>query len=277
MLNLPILSLSSTNAPVTVLQTFTSQPVCLDLPYGNFNLGLHVNDNPIKVHENRANLLQNIQKIYPKIQRIHWLNQVHGDAIYHVTDEIYPTTVCADAHITTNHDVALAIMTADCVPIMITSQNGDVIGAIHAGWQGLAKGIIHKIIQKMAHQVSIQTADLNLEELTPITENWQAWIGACIQPQYYEVDEKVKNSVLSNMAITHEISQQFFIQQSNKPLHYLANLPLITEYQLKKCGINTIIHSGLDSFSDSRFYSYRQQTQANQPYTGRMATLILRH
>lgn len=248
--------------------------------YGDFNLGLHVQDKPQNVHHNRMNLLTIIQAEYPHIQQIHWLNQVHGNRVVDI-DNLNITTemIAADAHVTTNKTLALAIMTADCVPIMVSDETGEIIAGIHAGWQGLAKGVIANTINTMRQK----------SDHKPINfANWQAWVGACINREHYEVDEKVKTQVLAQLEkqllaknkqlLSERQKQQFFTAQPNKIGHYLADLSAIAQFQLILCGLNNEnIHlSGLDSYADTRFYSYRQQTEQGLPFTGRMATLIFK-
>ena len=248
--------------------------------YGDFNLGLHVQDKPQNVHQNRINLLAIIKAEYPYIQQIHWLNQVHGNRVVDI-DNLNITTeiIAADAHITTNKTLALAIMTADCVPIMVSDGTGETIAGIHAGWQGLAKGVIANTINTMRQKAN----------RSPINfANWQAWVGACITRKHYEVDEKVKTQVLAQLEkqllakneqlLSEWQKQQFFTAQPNKIRHYLADLSAIAQFQLILCGLNNEnIHlSGLDSYADTRFYSYRRQTEQGLPFTGRMATLIFK-
>lgn len=266
------------DAPLlTVLQTTTNgTPANADSLYGGFNLGTHVNDNFNDVQANRAKLLAQIQQQHPSVNRICWLNQVHGNDVYHVTDHIDTVPVSADAHITTLADTALAIMTADCVPVMISSQDGEVIGAIHAGWQGLAKDVIANTVQKMAHQISIDNQDFNADELAQITNGWQAWIGAAIGQDSYEVDSRVKEGVLSILSVDEATATQLFRPNPDKAGHYFADLTKVAELQLNACGINQVYQSGLDSYRDERFYSYRRQSQAKLPSTGRMATLIIK-
>lgn len=251
-----------------------------DSLYGTFNLGLHVNDSPESVHRNRMSLLTSMQTQYPCIQRINWLNQVHGDRVVDIdSSELNSQATSADAQITSDNTIALAIMTADCVPIMLSSPNGEVIGAIHAGWQGLAKGIIVKTIEAMQQKVKDEKDEGNN------LNQWQAWVGACIAQEHYEVDARVKNQVLTQLAsqmtkqglvLTDTQQTQFFTPQQDKEGHYLANLPLIAMFQLQQCGIvsDNIFKSGLDSYGDKRFFSYRRQTDQGLPATGRMATLI---
>lgn len=262
----------------TIIQTTNNeQPADADNLYGGFNLGTHVGDELNKVHRNRSMLLAHLQQIQPMIERIEWLNQVHGNEVYHVTEKLNSQSVNADAHITTLDNIALAIMTADCVPIVIASTDGDIIGAVHAGWQGLAKSVIDNTVQKMAHQISMQKPDLSITELRYVTQDWQAWIGACIAQDNYEVDGRVRTNVLATLDVNQVIADTLFRPNETKAGHYFADLAKVAEWQLNRCGIKNVIQSGLDSYSDERFYSYRQQTQQQLASTGRMATLIFRH
>ncbi|UAY36985.1 peptidoglycan editing factor PgeF [Moraxella osloensis] len=278
---------------VTVVQTLSGYEALLSKPsnssndsagepslnamYGQFNLGLHVGDDSVQVHQNRAHLLQSLQHYHPALNSIHWLNQIHGNDIYQVTDKIGTAAIPADAHITRLPNVALAIMTADCVPVMIATEATDdnkLIAAIHAGWQGLSKNIIAKTVQKMVHQFDFAAGDNATAEMQKVTRRWHAWIGASIAQSSYEVDSRVKDVVLSVLNVSEAVANQLFQPNADKVGHYFADLPAIAELQLKACGIHQVHKSGLDSHSDARFYSYRRQTQHQLPATGRMATLI---
>lgn len=249
----------------------------LNAMYGQFNLGLHVGDDSVQVHQNRAHLLQSLQQHHPALNSIHWLNQIHGNDVYQVTDKIGTAAISADAHITRLPNVALAIMTADCVPIMIATDAADdnkLIAAIHAGWQGLSKDIIAKTVQKMVHQFDFAAGDNAPAEMQKVTRGWHAWVGASIAQSSYEVDNRVKDAVLSALNVSEAVDTQLFQPNSDKVGHYFADLPAIAELQLKACGIHQVHKSSLDSHSDARFYSYRRQIQHQLPATGRMATLI---
>lgn len=249
----------------------------LNAMYGQFNLGLHVGDDSRQVHQNRAHLLQSLQHYHPALNSIHWLNQIHGNDIYQVTDKIGTAAISADAHITRLPNVALAIMTADCVPVMIVTDAADdnkLIAAIHAGWQGLSKNIIAKTVQKMVHQFDFAAGDNATAEMHKVTRRWHAWIGASIAQSSYEVDSRVKEAVLSVLNVSEAVATQLFQPNADKVGHYFADLPALAELQLKACGIHQVYKSGLDSHGDARFYSYRRQNQHQLPATGRMATLI---
>lgn len=273
----PSMTPLSIDNSVQVLQTLQHDHLSTNNLYGSFNLGFHVRDDPQTVHQNRIQLLKTVQAEYPPIQKIHWLNQVHGNRVVDIDDfSMNLTPLSADAHFTTSTTVALAIMTADCVPVMISSSSGEVIAGVHAGWQGLANGIIANTIIAMQNK-------LNKKD----TQYWQAWIGPCIAHQHYEVDDKIRTQVLAQLdtqlskttdTLTDEQRQRFFTSQPNKAGHYLADLATIAQVQLALCGLklDNIYQSGLDSYSNNQFYSYRQQTERGLAATGRMATLIFK-
>lgn len=249
----------------------------LNAMYGQFNLGLHVGDDSMQVHQNRAQLLQSLQQYHPALNSIHWLNQIHGNDVYQVTYKIGTAAISVDAHITRLPNVALAIMTADCVPVMIATDAADdnkLIAAIHAGWQGLNKNIIAKTVQKMVHQFDFAAVDNAPAEMQRVTRGWHAWIGASIAQSSYEVDSRVKDAVLSVLNVSEAVATQLFQPNADKVGHYFADLSAIAALQLKACGIHQVHKSGLDSHGDARFYSYRRQNQHQLPATGRMATLI---
>ena len=274
--------LSADDANVMVIQTTNAGlPSTSEHLYGGCNLGLHVNDSPERVHQHRAQLLTDLQLEQPQLKRIHWLNQVHGNAVCEVSPDLPFVPVAADAHITLAVDTALAIMTADCVPVMISNADGQIIAGVHAGWQGLSKNIILQTIAQMLqklHPTQTKYAQPSSEPMAAMTSGWQAWIGACISQAHYEVDDRVRMAVLASLSklkITVK-PESLFRQNPKKPGHYFADLAQVAALQLQACGITHIHQSGLDSFGDARFYSYRRQTQQSLSYTGRMATLIMK-
>lgn len=250
---------------VWVIQTSTGDtPADAAHPYGGNNLGLHVGDSPTTVHHNRARLLAQLNA-QAGVTRISWLNQIHGADVVQVTATL-PHLPNADAQFTAMPHTALAIMTADCVPIVLVNANGSQIGAIHAGWQGLAKGVIGNTVQAMTQT----QADSD-------TSQWQAWLGACIAAKQYEVDSRVRDALAVTLKQSGQPSDQidaYLRPNPQKAGHYFADLAQIARAQLVACGIAQVASRGLDSFGDTRFYSYRRQTQQGLTATGRMATLI---
>jgi YfiH family protein len=216
--------------------------------YGGFNLGLHVGDDEKKVKSNRKLLLEYL----PENTSIQWLNQVHGNHVEVIKE--CSDSITADASNTRQKKIALAIMTADCLPILISSLDGTEVAAIHAGWKPLSKNIIEHTIFKM--KTSIQ--DLHI------------WLGPCIGPDKFEVGEDVyKQFTLMDKCFDKAFIAFTFSEYENK---YLANLHLIAQIQLEKLGAQYIYSLPHCTFSQTNnYYSYRRSHK-----TGRMASIICR-
>ncbi|WP_259366445.1 MULTISPECIES: peptidoglycan editing factor PgeF [unclassified Colwellia] len=221
--------------------------------YGQFNLGEHVGDDLVNVNKNRASLLAYL----PLNTKIQWLEQVHGNKV--VTIESYSKTpLVADAIITRQKNIALAVMTADCLPILLTAIDGSEIAAIHGGWKPLAKNIITNTVNNMKTD----------------NENIIAWLGPCIGEYAFEVGQEVKCAFESQ-------SEKFVsaFTAINEPLalekhkgKYLANLAMIARIQLNTLGINKVHHLNHCTYSnEQQYYSYRRDT-----ITGRMVSIICR-
>ncbi|GLX80051.1 laccase domain protein [Thalassotalea insulae] len=212
-------------------------------PYDAFNLGLHVGDDPQQVLNNRSQLLSYL----PAKANIQWLEQVHGAYVEKISI-VSDKPLVADAIITQTPKLALAIMTADCLPILLASKDGDEIAAIHGGWRPLAAGIIKHTLEMM------QTDNKEIV----------AWLGPCIGKEAFEVGAEVKEAFIS----ISETYVKAFTQVTDDK--WLADLPYISIQMLFDCGVETIINDHYCTFSNNhRYYSYRKA-----PQTGRMASLI---
>lgn len=239
--------------------------------YGDFNLGLHVNDHPKSVLNNRSQLLAAINQSLsehnkPPIERLCWLNQVHGNQVFQVKkSHLGMTPPDCDAQISDLAGVGLAIMTADCVPIVLYQPASNKIAAIHAGWQGLACGVIKQTIEQL--------------DDAPII----AWIGVAIRQDNYEVGKEVLATLKSACQHEHLLSDNHladFDDRYGKPSNsnkVLIDLPKLALDQLTAKGVHVQSAATDCSYGDSRFYSYRRQSHQNQPATGRMALVIVRH
>ena len=240
--------------------------------YGSLNLGLHVNDNAKTVLNNRMRLLTAIneqltEKQLKPIDILHWLNQVHGKHIYDVdTAALAMRPLDADAMVSQQADLGLAIMTADCVPIVLYQPATGQIAAIHAGWQGLACGIIKATAERFSSAEPIM-----------------AWIGVCISQENYEVGREVRDKLLAGCIENQTLSAQYL--ESFEELYVLAteadkiklNLLRLAADQLNSAGIIVSNDSAVPcSYADPHYYSYRRQTHLGQPATGRMALIITR-
>ncbi len=212
-------------------------------PYQGFNLGLHVGDLPEQVANNR----QYLQDLLPYGCAIQWLDQVHGNDVVSIT-KVSSKSLTADAAVTTEKNICLAVMTADCLPILLSSKQGDEIAAIHGGWRPLAANILSNTISKMETDAS---------ELC-------AWLGPCIGKAAFEVGQDVFDAFVSQNPL---FSQAFAKQPSGK---YLADLQGIAQLQLTLLGVKSISALPDCTFSNTdKYYSYRKNSK-----TGRMASLI---
>ena len=214
-------------------------------PYQSFNLGLHVGDCSKQVEKNR----QLLQELLPEKTKIQWLEQVHGNDVIEVF-QVSKKAIVADAAVTTEKNICLAIMTADCLPILLVSKNGDEIAAIHGGWRSLAANIITNTLNKMQ---------------TPAADIY-AWLGPCISQRAFEVGSEVKAAFVQQSP---SFNAAFDLKSNGK---YLADLHTIAALQLEGVGINQISTLPECTYSNiDKYYSYRKNA-----ITGRMASLICR-
>ena len=211
--------------------------------YKNFNLGLHVGDCAKQVEHNR----QSLQKLLPSKTSIQWLEQVHGNTVAEISI-VTKKTIVADAMVTREKNIALAIMTADCLPILLVSKQCNEIAAIHGGWRPLVANIILNTVNKMH---------------TPVNDIY-AWLGPCIGKDAFEVGNEVQQAFVTH---GNEYTQAFRKQDNGK---YLANLHKIATLQLNSLGIKQISTLPECTYSKpEKYYSYRKNAA-----TGRMATVI---
>ncbi|MEO7477932.1 MAG: peptidoglycan editing factor PgeF, partial [Lysobacteraceae bacterium] len=146
-------------------------------PFDRCNLGLRSGDDPAQVARNRADLAAYLELPSPP----RWLRQVHGTAVARFNDAASTIEPEADASITAAPGVVLAILTADCLPVLFCSVDGDEIGAAHAGWRGLVAGVLENTVAAMR---------------TP-PERLLAWLGPAAGPQAYEIGEEVRDVFVS--------------------------------------------------------------------------------
>ncbi len=214
-------------------------------PYASFNLAMHVGDQPAAVALNRRGLAAAL----PDVEKIVWLNQVHGTDIFDADAGAPDTPPVADAAITRQSSCALAIMTADCLPVMLASPDGRVIAAAHAGWRGLAGGVLESTV----------TAFNNPGAVT-------AWLGPAIGQAAFEVGEEVRQAFVDQ----EPRAARFFVQ--NPRGRWQADLAGLARAKLTTLGVTEISDSAACTFSDpDSWFSYRRDGQC-----GRMATLIYR-
>jgi YfiH family protein len=210
--------------------------------YASFNLGERTGDDPLAVAANRASL----RALLPQEPR--WLRQVHGSCV--VAADLLVAPVEADASIARIAGTVCAIMIADCLPVLLADRGGAVVAAAHAGWRGLAAGVVEKTVREM--------------HTTP--DEILAYLGPCIGPAAFEVGPDVRDAFLEiDAASAAEFSPL-------RPGKWLANLHALTRRALARAGVNRVYGAPCCTYSDAgRFYSYRRERT-----TGRMAALIWR-
>ena len=183
------------------------------LPYECFNLGLRSGDDETAVRANREQLIRDFS--LPSAPR--WLHQVHGDRSLRITEEIFTGEQQADAAFTTQPNIVLAILTADCLPILLCADDGDEIAAIHAGWRGLSAGIVESTVARLR---------------TP-RANLLAWIGPAIGAASYEVGDDVHRTFVS---IASEAEHAF---APTRPAHWHCDLIELARQRLRRAGVET--------------------------------------
>ena len=218
---------------------------------GGLNLGLHCGDDADTVQRNRARLQQALPG------RPAWISQVHGIAVADAAKVApgQPVQV-ADASVASTQGVVCAVMTADCLPVLLADMDGKVVGAAHAGWRGLAAGVLNETIKAMRAA--------GAGEIT-------AWLGPAIGPSQFEVGADVFDSFM-NGAQAAEAAQvrAAFQPYPNRDGKYLADIYALGRVFLARDGV-TRVSGGTycTATDDQRFYSYRRDH-----VTGRQASLI---
>lgn len=206
--------------------------------YAGLNLGMHVSDDHKKVEQNRRLVYQ--QAHLPSQQV--WLNQTHSNIVVELKDSI-SDVLDADGSITSSKGVICTVMTADCLPVLLT--DGEKVAAVHAGWRGLAEGIVENAVRQFSH---------------PVT----AWLGPAIGANAFEVGQDVFEAFTAHSAIA---EQAFRCQNNGK---YLADMNLLATQRLNDVGVESIYYSQRCTFEEpDYFYSYRRDG-----VTGRQATFI---
>ena len=209
-------------------------------PFQSLNLGDHVGDVPGDVAANRAKLSGYLPSTPV------WLRQVHGTNV--VAAESAESGVEADSAHTATPGIVCAILTADCLPVLICDRNGSQIAAVHAGWRGLSQSVIERTIEAMR---------------VP-TEELLVFLGPAIGPTRYEVGDDVREVFIRD----DENAVTAFLPNTNGK--WLANLYELAQLRLRRLGVEDIYGGDCCTFNDAeRFYSYRRDGQ-----TGRMAALI---
>jgi len=240
-------------------------------PHDTLNLGRRAGDNPDTVAENR----RRVRAAVPAEPL--WLRQVHGSEVVDAdamdaagepaagepaagepaagestTGAPAQDEPAVDASVTTQPGRVLAIMVADCLPVVITDSKGLVLGAAHAGWRGLSGGVLENTLAAMRAKA-------------PQAEGWRAWVGPGIGPQHFEVGQDVLDAFTADDPAT----ARYFTPRPGLSGKWLADLAGLADFRLRRAGVQEVALSGLCTVSASdRFFSYRRDGE-----TGRMALL----
>lgn len=209
------------------------------------NLAIHVGDDPAIVQNNREHLIQTAA--LPSLP--YWLNQTHSDRV--VIAQSVSGVPDADGSYTHEKNIVCAVLTADCLPILICDKNGQEIAALHAGWRGL----LGHIIARGVACFSAAPKDLLV------------WLGPAIGPQAFEVGPEVYQAFTEQKS---DFKKAFM--PSIKPEHYMLDIYALAKQYLSDCGVQAVYGGEYCTYTDANdFYSYRREQQ-----TGRMATMIWR-
>ena len=206
--------------------------------FAGLNVGAHVGDDLMLVKANRS--------LIPHSQKITWLEQVHSNRVVSLPS----ADTSADAAYSSSKSHFCAVMTADCVPILLCDESGQEVAAVHAGWKGLESNIIKNAV-----------AHFNSDANKLI-----AWIGPAISGPCYEVDAQLASKFRHIKGA---------IVNSSVEGKYLLDLPLVAQLQLQQVGVENITLSNLCTYTgDKLFYSHRRATHQNKRTTGRIVSVI---
>lgn len=215
-------------------------------PFDSLNLADHVGDDDASVRRNRESLACRLG-VQP-----HWLRQVHGASVVELEGAAEPDEPReADGCWTTRPGVACAVLVADCLPVLFAARNGRAVGAAHAGWRGLAAGVVERTLGCVASAAGCEPAAV------------QAWLGPCIGPRRFEVGEEVVRALGGGPR---------FAAQGERAgrARWLADLAGLARDRLHRAGVGSVSGGSWCTVEDaSRFFSFRREGRC-----GRMAGLV---
>jgi YfiH family protein len=210
-------------------------------PYNELNLAQHVGDKSDNVEKNRDAL---IKHLHLKTEPV-WLTQAHSSSI--ICIDTPPINLEADASYTSEKNNVCAVMTADCVPILLCNREGTKVSAVHAGWKGICGGIIENAIETYSEADSLL-----------------AWIGPCISSAHYEVGKDVYENCLNHSNLLKIGFEQISAD------HWYCNLVKIVNILLENKGVGAIYECNLCTYkNDELLFSYRRDG-----ITGRTASMV---
>ena len=226
--------------------------------YESLNCGYGSNDDPACIDENRRRVAAGLGFASDKLFGLKQHHSATAIFLSDAADSDPNRRPEADAFVTTRHDVALTILTADCVPVLFADRDHGVIGAAHAGWRGANSGILESTITMMCN---------NGAALSSI----EAVIGPAIAKSSYQVGDDCRDAVVT----AHADAVQFFTVDPKAPEKYLFDLPAFTAWQLGRIGLTDYVDLAIDTYdSANNLFSHRRATHAQLPDTGRQIAVI---
>lgn len=221
--------------------------------YGTLNAGQGSGDIPESVAENRRRIAGALAVEPDSLMTMH---QTHSVAVLAVRRPL-PVRPKVDALVTVERGVALAVLTADCAPILLCDAGAGVAAAVHAGWRGALGGIVAATV------ASMEAAGARARDVV-------AAIGPTIAQVSYEVGAEVADRVAA------ECGGAAFLRPSGRPGHHLFDLPGYLREALALAGVGTVADVGLDTYGDAaRFFSYRRATHRGEGDYGRLLSAIV--
>ena len=223
--------------------------------YKSLNCGMGSSDNKKNVN---INLKKACQRLAPNYERLILLNQVHSNKFHFLNKNYknYKKKLTGDALITNQKKIIIGVLTADCVPILIYDKNRKIISAIHAGWKGIYKGIVRKVIKFLLKSGSE-------------SKNLIATIGPCISEKSYEIKKDFKTKFLKQS----KKNEIFFKKIKNKTYFGLNKY---VYYQLKSLGLKKIDIIDKDTYSPkNNFFSARRSIHKKENDYGRNISIIM--
>ncbi|VAW67160.1 FIG00003370: Multicopper polyphenol oxidase [hydrothermal vent metagenome] len=212
--------------------------------YSCCNLAIHVGDDLQQVQHNRQKLAQQLRLPAEPL----WLDQVHDNKVLNAGDNFTNVPPQADAAYSDEKNGVCVVMTADCLPVLICNRKGNKVAAAHAGWRGLAAGVIEAAISRFNEK----------------PDEIRVWLGPAIGPEVFEVGEEVYKAFVGVFA------QDRVAFKASRPGHFLADIYQLARLRLKRIGVEAVYGGGFCTYTDKdRFYSYRREAK-----TGRQASLI---
>lgn len=238
-------------APANVRAVVTTRRGgCSEGPFSSNNMALHVGDDPLRVAHNRARLCEQLGLTHQP----QWLEQVHGINVVPALPDGQVRT--ADGCYTCDTGVACTVMTADCLPVLLCDRAGTQVAAVHAGWRGLAGGIVREALARFR----------------AAPDTLLAYLGPAISQPYFEVGIDVLEGFYATAINPDhcEAVTRAFRPSLAAPMKYHADLFALARAELHALGVTQIFGGSDCSYADSdRFYSYRREAQ-----TGRMVSAI---